>query len=168
MPETYFSWLTIKQRIENQPLNNILFGTFTVLTSTLFYRYALLQSNEKNEASLINVNQLFLCAVISFLSAALRYVGQFTFLHTCPPLIQSHTDLDGLLKIAKDTLIEENDWINVSTTEIREWNTANYSRRSLRIIIATNEVVIFVIFVVGLSYFFLSLKPLLSHLLLGR
>jgi hypothetical protein len=56
----YVSWHQLHARFENEALNSILFGTFTVLTSTFFYRYIMLQANNPQKAQSIDLDWLLL------------------------------------------------------------------------------------------------------------
>lgn len=159
----YGSWHVLKSRFENAALNSILFGAFTALTSTFFYRYSIFQSNSA-KAQLIIMDALLFSVMLFLLAAVLRYLAQFIFLHFCPNIVQIHRDMDDLLKKSKDTIIDESDWPDLSIRQIEVWNKQNYCLPPIRIYIALNELLVFLVFAGGVFYFARAVWPLLVQI----
>lgn len=161
----YFTWHALKQRLENTALREILFGTFTALTSVFFYRYSMLSSSSPDKAHLINLDLLLLSSIVFLLSATFRYLGSFIYIHVCPALIQIHKDIDELLKKAKDTIVDTEEWPDLNKRQIEEWNSANYSLLFIRVIITISEAAVFLCYIIALYFFVRSLSQFLLQLI---
>jgi hypothetical protein len=160
------SWHALRTRFDNPALNGILFGTFTVITSTFFYRYSMLQSSVPDKAKFINLDNLLLSSLLLFVSALLRYLGHFVFLHLCPTTIETNRDVDDLLKKAKDTMIDDQEWPILQNDKITYWNIQNYKHPIIRKMLGINEILVFLIYLLGIGFFFRCVFPFARQLVL--
>ena len=125
----------------------------------------MLQSSMPDKAKFIDIDGLLLSSLLFFVSALLRYLGHFVFLHLCPTTIETNRDIDDLLKKAKDTMIDDQEWPTLQTEKITYWNIQNYKNPALRTMLGINEILVFLIYVLGLGFFFRCVFPFARQLI---
>ncbi|MBB2964269.1 hypothetical protein [Methylobacterium sp. R2-1] len=161
----FSKWQDIKFRLENTALRDIMFGSFTAITSAFFYRYTTLNGTSQSAAALIDSDMLLASAMALVFAASFRYLGHFAFVFSCPTLIQSHKDIDDLLKKAKDSLTDTEEWANVHRSQAVKWGADNYRRPILRLLIWFTEMISFGFFAAGICLLFLAVHRFLLQML---
>lgn len=164
---SHIFWEKTKVRFENSHLNNILFGSFSVVTSTFIYRYTMINSSSGKIAQSIDIDMLFLSTLLFFASSASRYIGHFCFIQFCPSLIQSNLDTDDLLKKRKTVLVDDAEWPSIYAEQISLWNETNEKHAYIRFFIGFTEVMVFCFYLAGVVVFCRSVLASFRAIILG-